>query len=165
MTSVLVPDEAAGHLGAILLAFNREIFGSLLSEAEELAGLGQATSAVLVAGTVIEYLEKSPTAELLSPTQRHEMEEWRRLRNQVAHGSPGDLSPQQAQLMVTGIRGMLNSLHPAGHPRCSTQVSNAGASAQPITPASIKGKYAHVPTSSDDFMRRKHAELELEDRE
>jgi hypothetical protein len=33
MTSVLVPDEAASHLGAILVAFNREIFASFLDEA------------------------------------------------------------------------------------------------------------------------------------
>jgi hypothetical protein len=38
MPSVLVPDEAASHLGAILMAFNRQIFGSFLDEAEELAG-------------------------------------------------------------------------------------------------------------------------------
>jgi len=57
MTSVLVPDEAASHLGAILLAFNRQIFGALLDEAGELAELGQAASAVLIAGTVLEYFE------------------------------------------------------------------------------------------------------------
>ncbi|HJQ33547.1 MAG TPA: hypothetical protein VJ866_15285 [Pyrinomonadaceae bacterium] len=28
----------------------------------------------------------------------------------------------------------------------------------------IRGKYAHVPTSSDDFAREKQEEIELEDR-
>ena len=27
---------------------------------------------------------------------------------------------------------------------------------------SIRGKYAHVPTSSEEFIRRKHEDLELE---
>ena len=75
MTSVPVPDEAATHLGAILLAFNREIFGGFLDEADELAALGQVTSAVLIAGTVLEYVERSPAAGSLLIGTRSEIEQ------------------------------------------------------------------------------------------
>jgi hypothetical protein len=84
MASVLVPDEAASHLGAILLTFNRQIFGSFLDEADKLAGLGLATSAILIAGTVLEYFERSPAAGVLPPERRRQIAEWRELRNQVA---------------------------------------------------------------------------------
>ena len=55
MTPVLVPEEAATYLGAILLAFNRKIFGSLLDESDALAEGGHASSAVLIAGNESEF--------------------------------------------------------------------------------------------------------------
>jgi len=76
MDSVLVPQEAANHLGAILLAFNRDISGSLLDEADQLANLGKTTAAVLIAGTVLEYLERSPSAGLIPPERRSEIDSW-----------------------------------------------------------------------------------------
>lgn len=150
MTSVLVPEEAATHLGAILLAFNREIFGSFLDEADELAGLGQAPSAVLIAGTVLEYFERSPAARVLPPEHRSKIAAWRELRNQVAHGSAGTLSVQQARQVIDGVRQILMTHSAQGGPVAA--------------PPGIKGKYAYVPTSSEDFIKRKRDELELEDR-
>ena len=35
---------------------------------------------------------------------------------------------------------------------------------QPQQKVSIRGKFAHVPTSSEDFNRRKQEEIDLEDR-
>jgi hypothetical protein len=159
MTSVLVPEEAASHLGAILLAFNREIFGSFLDEADELAELGQATSAVLIAGTVLEYFQRSPTASVLPAEHRSKVAAWRQLRNQVAHGAAGAISVKQARQVIDGIRQILMTHNvPGGREHTLRPEANAA-------PHVIKGKYAHVPTSSDDFIKRKREDLELEDRE
>ncbi len=155
MTSVLVPDEAASHLGAILLAFNREIFGSFLDEADELARLGQANSAVIIAGTVLEYFERSPAAAVLPPEQRHQVAEWRQLRNQAAHGSAVALTVPQARQVIDGVRRILVAAYATGEPG-NDRRPQAGA-------ASVKGKYSHVPTNSGYFIQRKRDELDLED--
>ena len=158
MTSVAVSEEAASHLGAILVAFNREIFSGFLDEAAELAELGQVGSAVLIAGTVLEYFERSPVAKAHSPGYGSETAVWRELRNRVAHGSAGALSVEQARQLIDGVRQILLtgdvSSRPSYYPR-------AEASAVPHI---IQGKYAHVPTSSDEFMVRKREDLELEER-
>jgi hypothetical protein len=155
---ISVPDEAANHLGAILLAFNREIFGGFLDEADELAALGQVTSAVLIAGTVLEYVERSPAAGSLPIGTRSEIEAWRRLRNQVAYGSADALSVQQARQVIDGVRRILltRDVPERSVPRLSPE---AGAA-----PHAVRGKYAHVPTSSADFIKRKREDLELENR-
>jgi hypothetical protein len=158
MTSVLVPDEAAGHLGAILLAFNREIFGSFLDEAEELAALGQVTSAVLIAGTVAEYFLRSPAAGMLTPEHRGEIEAWGHLRNQVAHGSAVAAGAPQARLMIDGVRRILVTYRLQGRPVPQFRPETGSA------PHAVRGRYTHVPTSSADFIKRKREELDLEDR-
>lgn len=145
-------------MGAILFAFNREIFGSFLDEADELAGLGHAASAVLIAGTVLEYFEKSPAASVPPPGHRTEIAAWRQLRNQVAHGSAGALSVEQAQHLIDGVRRILMTYNVSGGPVRHLRPETDAA------PDVIKGKYAHVPTSSGDFIHRKREELELEDR-
>ena len=157
MTSIPVPEEAASHLGAILLAFNREIFGGFLDEADELAGLGQATSAVLIAGTVLEYFERSPSASVLPPKHRSEIEAWRQLRNRAAHGSAGAISVERARQMIDGVRQILMTDSVSSGPVHPLR-TEAGAALN-----LIKGKYAHVATSSEDFIKRKREELELED--
>ena len=106
---ISVPDEAANHLGAILLAFNREIFGGFLDEADELAALGQVTSAVLIAGTVLEYVERSPAAGSLPIGTRSEIEAWRRLRNSVVHSSEG-VTARAARAVVTSILRVVRRL-------------------------------------------------------
>lgn len=150
MSSVTVPEEAANHLGGILLAFNREIFGSLLDEAQQLAHEGQANAAVLIAGTILEYLERSPASQLMPPQHRGEVETWRQLRNKAAHGASA--TAEQAKALVDGIRALLMSHEPES---CTDAAELA---------RSIKGKYAHLPTSADDFIRRKREDLDLEDR-
>jgi hypothetical protein len=60
MASVLVPAEAAGHLGAILLAYNRQILVRFLDEADELARLNLSRSAILIAGAALEFFESTP---------------------------------------------------------------------------------------------------------
>lgn len=157
MTSVLVPDEAASHLGAILLAFNRQIFGSFLDEADELAGSGQATAAVLIAGTVLEYFERSPSAGALPHEHRRQIAEWRQLRNQVAHGSAISLTVQQARQLIEGVREILAATRAWEKPDGRLR-PDAGAA------RAVKGRYSGVPTSSDDFIRRKREGLDLEDR-
>ena len=141
MTSVLVPEEAASHLVAILLAFNRQIFGSFLDEADELAELGQVTSAVLIAGTVLEYVERSPPAGVLPPEERRRIAEWRQLRNQVAHGSAAALTVGQARQVIEGVRQILASTHAPGEPGDGLRPEAGAARA-------VKGRYSGVPTSS-----------------
>ncbi len=157
MPSVLVPEDAASLLSAIVLAFNREISGSLLDEADELVKLGLATSAVLIAGTVLEYVESGPVASAVPAEHRSEVAAWRQLRNQVAHGSSGTVSVAEARRVIDGVRRILVTPTVSGEP-----VAQSGSEAS-LLPHAVKGKYAHVPTSSADFMRRKHEELELED--
>ena len=157
MATVAVPEEAAIHLGALLWAFNREIFGTLLDEADELAKLGQAASAVIIAGTVLEYFERSPSASALPLEHRSKIAAWRQLRNQVAHGSAGALSVQQARQVIDGVRQMFLTHNVLGGPANHFRVEAAA------TPQVIKGKYSHVPTSSDDFIQGKREDLELED--
>jgi hypothetical protein len=158
MNSVLVPEEAASHLGAILLAFNRGISGSLLNEAEELAKLGQTMAAVLIAGTVLEYLERGPAATLVPPGQRNEINSWRRLRDQVAHGSADTLTTEHVGRMIEGVRQIImNQKMPTDSVGPFRTQATGAASA-------LKGKYAHVRTSSDEFIKRKREELELENR-
>ena len=73
-------------------------------------------------------------------------------------GTAGALSAQQARQVIDGVRQILMTHNvqerPAQHRR-----PEVGA-----VPQVIKGKYAHVPASSDDFIKRKREELELEDR-
>lgn len=157
MASVLVPDEAASHLGAILLTFNREIFGGFLDEADELAGLGLATSAILIAGTVLEYFVRSPAAGVLPPERLRQIAEWRELRNQVAHGPAVAVTVPQARQVIDGVRQILMAACAPGEPGLQLR-SQVGAA------RAVKGKYSHLPTSSGDFIGRKRDELELEDR-
>jgi hypothetical protein len=145
VTSVLVPEEAASHLTAIQLALNRQTTGTLLDEADELANAGLPISAILIAGTVLEFIGSSPVP-------RHpEVAEWRQLRNQAAHRSTGAFTVQQARQLIEGVRQLISDTRRHGERR-------------PIAAAQIKGKYSHVPTSSADFMERKRDELEREDR-
>jgi len=160
MDSVLVPEEAANHLGAVLLAFNRSISASLLDEAGELVNSGQTAAAVLIAGTVLEYVERSPASTLVPPAHKRELDSWRQLRDEVAHGSAVTLSAEQARQMIESVRQIV-SIHKAP-PSASVQQARAHIAE---AAARIKGKYAHVPTSSDEFIRRKREELDLEDRE
>jgi hypothetical protein len=153
MSSVSVPEEAASHLREILLAFNRDIFGSLLDEADQLAESGQETAAILIAGTLLEYLERSPGSDLVSPEHRAQIESWRELRNQAAHGSPG-ITREAAHSIIKGVRELV----------LAGNVGEEGNIDIVRLARSIKGKYADVRTSSDEFMARKRNELKLEDR-
>jgi len=145
VTSVLVPEEAASHLAAILLAFNRQTIGTLLDEADELANSGLPTSAILIAGTVLEFIGSS------SAPPHPEVAEWRQLRNQAAHGSTAAFTVQQARQLVKGIRQLISN-------------TSAHRERRHIDASQVKGKYSHVPTSSADFMERKRKELERENR-
>ncbi len=55
---------------------------------------GQITAAVLIAGTVLEYVDRSPGAGSLT-----------------AHGTAGALSLQQARRLVTGVRQLVMNGH------------------------------------------------------
>jgi hypothetical protein len=154
MTSVLVPDDAANHLGAMLLAFNRQIFAGFLDEAEELAREGLVASAIVIAGTVLEYLVKSPGAGLMRGEVNAQVSVWSEFRNQAAHGSAATLTVGQATQMISGLRQILMAAPRMAGP-VEQQLSNAH---------SVRGRYSHVQTSSADFIRRKSEEIDREHR-
>jgi hypothetical protein len=158
MDCVRIPEEAANYLGAMLLSFNRDISGHLLDEAEKLASLGLTASAVIIAGTVLEYAGRSPAGIILPAARKSELEGWRRLRDEVAHDSPTRPDIEQVRRMLQGIREIVSFSATAAEPAPQSSGRDRAFAGQ------VKGKYAHVRTSADEFMKRKREEVELEDR-
>jgi len=74
MESVAIPKDAANHLWEMLLSFNRETSGRLLDKAEELVAQGQTAPAVIIAGTVLEYVLRSPAVKLLAASRKSEFD-------------------------------------------------------------------------------------------
>jgi len=156
VASVPIPEEAAKHLWEMLLSFNRETSSRLLDEAEELAAQRQAAPAAIIAATVLEYLLRSPAVKLLAASRKSEFNAWRRLRDEAAYGV---MSPDADE-----VRRMLQAVR-------EISLSGTAAEAGTETPgppraavSQLRGKYAHVRTSADEFMKRKREEVELEDR-
>jgi len=156
MASLPIPEEAVNHLGAMLLSFNRDISVQLLDEAEELASQGMTTSAVIISGTVLEYLERSPAVALLPDSRKSEFESWRRLRQEAVHASGIRPDADEVRRMLQGIREIVSDPENVAS---AQEVARSGRASS----ANVKGKYAHVRTSADEFMRRKRQEVELED--
>ena len=80
----------------------------------------------------------------LSARQQH-FEEIRKLL--------GYLSAEEQLRLISEISSNLHKKISAQSPAKATTKASAGA---------VKGKYAHVPTSSDRFAQRKQEEIELE---
>jgi hypothetical protein len=140
----------------MLLLFNRETSGRLLDEAEELVAQGRSAPAAIIAGTVLEYLLRSPAVKLLADSRKSEFNAWRRLRDQAAHGTTSP-DAEEVRRMLQALRGISVSGTAA---ECGTEAS--GPRRAPGSP--VRGKYTRVRTSADEFMKRKREEVELEDR-
>jgi hypothetical protein len=84
---------------------------------------------------------------------RTQIESWRALRNQAVHSSAA-ITTEQARSMVQNIREF--GLGGDSGAELSGDI--------PQLARSIKGKYAHIRTSTNEFIARKRDDLELEDR-
>lgn len=87
------------------------------------------------------------------------LRDWRELRKRSAHPAAGgqELDRKAVAVMVMAIRTMLNGLDSSDSTvRRSTPMQNA------LT--TIRGKYVFVPTSVEDFLRRKREDIDLESR-
>jgi hypothetical protein len=156
MALAAIPEEINRHFEAVVVLSKRDVLLRLLHEAELCLQSQALSAATIIAAVVLEE------ASLLNPGALDEEQDnvkvWREMRNRAAHpsGTGTELKAEQVKRMVTGIRAMLRH---ADRP-------DAGSSSLPSIEDTLKitrGKYAFVETSVDEFLKRKHQELELED--
>jgi hypothetical protein len=152
-----IPNEINRHFEAALILSKREVLLRVLHEAELCLRVEQLATATILAGIVLEE-----ACLLLDPValekQKDLVKIWREMRNRPEHRSPvrSELDAEQVKTMVTGIRAMLD------------EAERQQARSMPSPPAQdaltkTRGKYAFVQTSVDEFLKRKHQELDLED--
>ena len=156
MALAAIPDEINRHFEAALVLSNRDVLLRVLDEAELCLRSEALAAATIIAAVVLEE------ASLLNPAVLDEEQDnvkiWREMRNRAAHpsGARPELNAEQVKRMVTSIRAMLRQ----------TDRPHAGSSSLPSIEDALKrtrGKYAFVETSVDEFLKRKHQGLELED--
>ncbi len=158
MAQSAIPDEINRHLEAALSLSRLGFIRQLVREAELCIDFDQISAAVILAGIALEELSSSRdqrVVQALEPKLQH----WRELRNRSAHPVTRgqELDRKAVATMVTAIRTLLNEIGSPDLPvRRSTPVRNA------LT--SIRGKYVFVPTSAEDFLRRKREDMDLESR-
>lgn len=148
-------DEIHRHLEAALALSKRDILLRLLHEAETCLQRKEVGAAAVLAGVLLEE------ASLLSEPRTLKQNEavlnlWREIRNRAAHPSPREpeIDEQSVQQMLIGLRTLLDAVQ-------STPPPFHDEAALP----KIRGKYAFVPTSVDDFLLRKQEDVDLEGRE
>ncbi len=156
MAQSAISGEINRHVEAVLALSKREILLRLLREAELCIELEQVSAAAILAGIAVEELHRFSD---LSVLRQHEQsfDVWRDLRNRAAHPA-SDRLEMDAKLvaeMVSGIRILLDQIDTT-----QNRYPNFG---EHLT--KIRGKYAFVPTSVDDFLKRKREDLEREHRE
>jgi hypothetical protein len=151
MAARILPQEVTEHLEAAIELSNRRIHLRFLDEADVLLGLDLPAAAVMVAGVVLESL-------LASAQDRQEDEQrfriWSELRNRVvAHDAT--VSLDETREMIEDVRRALMRESRVGR-------QSSFETKLPERARQIRGKYKFLPTSSDDFIRRKVDELRLE---
>jgi hypothetical protein len=154
-----ISDEINRHLEAALTLSRLHFVRQLVSEAELCIEFGQVSAAAILAGIVLEELSSLKELRMVQ-TLEPSLQVWRELRNRAAHPvtHEADVDRKAVAAMVTGIRALLDEIqNPDPTVRSSTPSANA------LT--SIRGKYAFVPTSVEDFLRRKREDIDLENRE
>lgn len=143
------------HVEAVLVLSKHDILWRLITEAERCVQLKQVNAAAILAGIALEELYSSGEPNVVAQSAEL-IEAWRDLRNRAAHAtSSQDVDTEGVAAMVSGIRIILEQTENNRDDPQSTARSEAAA----IT---IRGKYAFVPTSVDDFLKRKREDLELE---
>lgn len=146
------------HVEAVLVLSKHDILWRLITEAELCVQLKQVNAAAILAGIALEELSSSGEPNIVRQSAGR-IEAWRGLRNQAAHAtSSQNVDAEGVAAMVSGLRMILNQTEGIrGNPQ-----SAAHSEAAAIT---IRGKYAFVPTSVDDFLKRKREDIDFENHE
>lgn len=97
---------------------------------------------------------------LLAASRKSEFDAGRRLRDEAAH-APMSPDAEEVRRMLQAIREILLSGTAA---ETAPQAPGPRRASASHIAQDRKGKYARVRTSSDEFMKRKREEVELEDR-
>lgn len=148
--------EINRHLEAALTLSRIDFVRQLVSEAELCIEFDQTSAAAILAGIALEELSSSRDKTVIQAIEPN-IHGWRELRNRAAHPATSGQEGERAAVaaMVTGIRDLLSDIEkPDVAVGSSMHVLNA------LT--SVPGKYVFVPTSVDDFLRRKREDTDLE---
>lgn len=158
MAQGTISDAINRHVEAVLVLSKHDILWRLITEAELCVQSKQVNAAAILAGIALEELFSAGEPNIVRQSADR-IEAWRDLRNRAAHAtSSQDADAQGVAAMVSGLRMILDQAEGIrGNPQ-STAHSEAAA-------VKIRGKYASVPTSVDDFLKRKREDLELENHE
>jgi hypothetical protein len=154
MAAPLLPQDVTEHLTAAIQLSNKRVHLRFLEEAETLLALQMPAAAIVVAGVVLESLvvgQQRPA----DPNEVQRLEEWSRLRDAAVHFQERNVTRDEAIDMVAGVRRLLLRATATGPQPALTAHPARG-------PASVRGKYKSVPTSSEQFIARKVDELRLE---
>jgi hypothetical protein len=157
MAVAAIPDEINRHIEAVLALSKRDVLLRILREADLCFQLEQVTTAAVLAGVALEELS------LLKPQgssdqQQEILEVWRELRDRAAH-IPGDnaqVDKEAVKAMITAVKTLIQQV----------ERPHDESTSYPLTEDAlikIRGKYAFVRTSVDEFLKRKQDDLELED--
>jgi len=156
LSHAAISDEINRHIEAVVVLSKRDILLRLLREAELCMRLEQVATAAILAGIALEELYLLGDPGILRHRER--LEAWRELRNRATDPASGgqEMDPDIVSAMLRGIRALLDQMDvPQSTPSPHME---SGFTA-------IRGKYAFVPTTVDDFLKRKRQDLELEARE
>ena len=152
MTAIAIPEDVAAHLQAAIQLSNRRVQTRLLKEAEAVLDQNTPIAALVIAFAVLESaLEAVPPDRYLASAAS--IDRWRALRNSAVHSDSPAVTAEQARQVVHGIRSLLTELVP---------LTDSGQAEARTTVGQLRGKYKHVPTSSEAFNERKSQELDLE---
>ena len=154
-----ISEEIDRHVEAVLAVSKREILWRLMSEAELCIDFDQTSAAAILAGLALEELFSVGDSRINEQPQQI-IQAWRELRNRAAHPASrgNEVDPKAVAAMVMGIRAMLGPImgshdRPQHHPVTGDALTR------------VRGKYAFVPTSVDDFLKRKREDVEFENRQ
>jgi hypothetical protein len=158
MALAAIPDEINRHIEAVLALSRREVLLRILREADRCLQSEQVTAAAVLAGVALEEVCLL-SGQSASDQQQETLEEWREMRDRAAHTSSADadLDKEAAKAMIDGVRALIEQAHSPQGKSTSFRLTEKALS-------KTRGKYAFVPTSVDEFLERKHADLDLEDR-
>jgi hypothetical protein len=156
MALAAIPDEINRHIEAVLNSFKRDVLLNVLSEAGLCPQFGHLAAATVLAGVALEEASLIFGPDALDGQKAH-IEIWREMRNRAAHPMLGraELDTEEVKAMLAEVRALLDQIdRPHGR---STPFRLVEPSLE-----EIRGKYASVQTSVDEFLKRKRDDLEFE---
>ena len=156
MAQRAIPEEINRHFEAALALLRRDLLRRLVNEAELCIKFGQATAAAILAGIALEELS-SLSAQEATQTLEPSFKALRELLSRSGHTTERaqKVDRKVVASMVAVLRTLLNELD-----RPDVTLRNPATRSNAL--ASIRGKYAFVPTSVEDFLSRKREDTDLE---